>query len=56
MAKLKVFGKHKFVTQGIWLQRGSKKTLLTGKKAVDYLPLHSRMKILEDNLNEIHNK
>ena len=36
MAKLKVFGKHKFVTQGIWTQRGSKKTLLTGKKAVEY--------------------
>lgn len=36
MAKLKIFGKHKFVTQGIWIQRGSKKTLLTGKKAVEY--------------------
>jgi hypothetical protein len=36
MAKLKILGNHKFVTQGIWLQRGSKKTLLTGKKAVEY--------------------
>lgn len=36
MAKLRILGDHKFVTQGIWLQKGAKKTLLTGKKAIEY--------------------
>ena len=46
MATLKVFGKHKFVTQGIWIQRGSKKTLLAGKKAVEYFE-----KFNQDNIS-----
>lgn len=37
MAKLKLFGDHSFSTQGIVVQKGSKKSTLEGKKAIDYL-------------------
>ena len=37
MAKLKIFGDHKFVTQGIKIQKGPKKVNLEGKKALEYL-------------------
>lgn len=37
MAKLKIFGDHKFFTQGVLIQKGAKKVTLDGKKATEYL-------------------
>lgn len=37
MPILKVFANHKFVTQGIWIEKGSKKVMLSGKKGTEYL-------------------
>lgn len=45
MAKLRVFAEHKFTTQGVAIQKGSKKTTLVGKKADDYLKSVDKNKI-----------